>query len=102
LKILVFKFGCDHVIRVLVENTLRNLRTNSGKKVQRKCTKIEMNGMAKIGEKNTVSIRASGCHESPAFSTFYTLIFNSDISRGIRLQIHAYCPHGASVIKIII
>ena len=74
MKILDFKFGCDHVIRVLVENTLRNLRTNSGKQVQRKCTKIEMNGMTKIGEKNTVSIRASGCHESPAFSTFYTLI----------------------------
>ena len=75
MKILDFEFGCDHVIRVLVENTLRDLRTNSGKQVQRKCTKIEMNGMAKIGEKNTVSIRASGCHESPAFSTFYTLIF---------------------------
>jgi hypothetical protein len=53
---------------------MRDLRTNSGKQVQRKCTKIEMNGMTKIGEKNTVSIRASGCHESPAFSTFYTLI----------------------------
>jgi hypothetical protein len=38
--LLDFKFGCDHVIRVLVENKLRDLRTNSGKQVQRNCTKI--------------------------------------------------------------
>jgi hypothetical protein len=36
LKILDFKFGY-HVISVFVENTLRDLRTNSGKQVQRKC-----------------------------------------------------------------
>jgi hypothetical protein len=58
LKILDFKFGCDHAMRVFVENTWRDLRTNSGKQVQKKCTKIEMNGMTKIGGKNAVSIRA--------------------------------------------